>query len=122
MNVYDHAHGLARALKESGEYQGLLEAREKLESDPKNKEMLLDFRRCQWEMEKARVLEKDVDELTKHRFQQLAELVAANSTIQEYFAAEYRFGQVMADIQKILADALSEWFRANAEILQEDEE
>lgn len=122
MNVYDHAHSLARALKQSEEYRGLLEARKRLESDPKNKEMLLDFRRCQWEMEKARALEKEVDELTKRRFQQLAELVGANPTVQEYLAAEYRFGRVMMDIQKILADALSEWFQGNEEIFRKKEE
>ena len=58
MNPYDHAHNLARALKESSEYRGLLEAKKKLEADPKNKEMLLDFRRCQWEMEKPKPFKK----------------------------------------------------------------
>lgn len=124
MNLYDHAHNLARALKESEEYQGLLKARKQLESDTKNKEMLLEFRRCQWEMEKSRALQQEVDEITSRRMEQLGELMGGNRTIQEYLMAEYRFGQVMMDIQKILSEALSDWFQAAAEFVgdEEDEE
>ncbi|HHV34771.1 MAG TPA: YlbF family regulator, partial [Syntrophomonadaceae bacterium] len=57
MNLYDDAHKLARALKESEEYQGLLKARKQLGSDTKNKEMLLEFRRLQWEMHRPLVEE-----------------------------------------------------------------
>lgn len=122
MNLYDHAHNLARALKESGEYQGLLKARKQLESDPKNKEMLSEFRRYQWKMEKSRALQQEVDEITRRRMEQLGELVGANPTIQEYLMAEYRFGQVMVDIQKILSEALSDWFQAAAEFVVDEEE
>jgi cell fate (sporulation/competence/biofilm development) regulator YlbF (YheA/YmcA/DUF963 family) len=121
MNLYDHAHNLACALKESGEYKGLLEAKKKLEADPKNKEMLLEFRRCQWEMEKAKAFQKDVDEITKRRIEQLGELVNANPTVQEYLMAEFRFGQIMSDIQKILSEAISEWFKSAAELVVDDE-
>lgn len=122
MNLYDHAHNLARALKESGEYQGLLKTRKQLESDPKNKEMLSEFRRYQWKMEKSRALQQEVDEITRRRMEQLGELVGANPTIQEYLMAEYRFGQVMVDIQKILSEALSDWFQAAAEFVVDEEE
>lgn len=122
MNVYDHAHTLARALKQSEEYQGLLEAKKKLEADPKNKEMLLDFRRCQWDAQKARALGEEVDEVTQRRFQQLAELVGANPVVQAYLGAEYRFGQIMVDLQKILAGALAEWFESNAEVFGDQKE
>ncbi len=122
MNLYDDAHKLARALKESEEYQGLLKARKQLGSDTKNKEMLLEFRRLQWEMEKSRVLQQEVDEITSRRMEQLNELVGANQTIQQYLMAEYRFGRIMADIQKILSEALSDWFEAAAEFVVDEEE
>ena len=37
MNLYDDAHKLARALKESEEYQGLLKARKQLGQTPKTR-------------------------------------------------------------------------------------
>lgn len=109
MNVYDCAHELARALRESDEYRALKEARSRLEADPTNKGMLLEFRRWQWELEAERALGKEVDEQKVKRLQQLAELVNNNPTLREYLAVEFRFARLMTDIQKILSDALTEW-------------
>jgi cell fate (sporulation/competence/biofilm development) regulator YlbF (YheA/YmcA/DUF963 family) len=53
---------------------------------------------------------------------QLGDLVGANSAIQGYLMAEYRFGQVMMDIQKILSDSLAEWFKIAAESVIGEEE
>lgn len=66
MNHYDYAHNLARALKESEEYQAMLKAKEQMEADPKNKEMLLEFRKFQWEMQKSQALQEEIDEVTKY--------------------------------------------------------
>ncbi|MDD2556286.1 MAG: YlbF family regulator [Syntrophaceticus sp.] len=122
MNHYDYAHNLARSLKESEEYQAMLKAKEKMEADPKNKEMLREYRKFQWEMQKAQALQEEIDEVTKRRMAQLGDLVAANSAIQDYLMAEYRFGQVMMDIQKILSDSLAEWFKIAAESIVDEEE
>jgi cell fate (sporulation/competence/biofilm development) regulator YlbF (YheA/YmcA/DUF963 family) len=122
MNHYDYAHNLARALKESEEYQAMLKAKEQMEADPKNKEMLLEFRKFQWEMQKSQALQEEIDEVTKRRMAQLGDLVGANSAIQGYLMAEYRFGQVMMDIQKILSDSLAEWFKIAAESVIGEEE
>ena len=47
--------------------------------------MLLDFRRCQWEM-KSQAFQKKLM-VTKRRMAQLAELVSANPTVQDYLMA-----------------------------------
>lgn len=109
MNVYDCAHELARALKKSEEYQTLLEAKTRVEADPKNKEMLLTFRRSQWKAQKARAVGKEIDEAQLQKLQHLTELVNLNPTIRDLITAEFRFARLMADIQKILTDALTEW-------------
>ncbi|MCG4586055.1 YlbF family regulator, partial [Anaerosalibacter bizertensis] len=44
MNVYDEAHKLARAIKESDEYNEYFEKQKNVFSDVKNKEMIDDFR------------------------------------------------------------------------------
>ncbi len=118
MNAYDQAHELARTLKASEEYRVFLDARKRLETDPKNKEMLDDLRRLQWEMEMAQAMGKEVDEAKKTQASQLIQLVNLNPTLKDYLGAEYRFAQLMADIQKILADALNEWFSAAGDILE----
>lgn len=117
MNVYDIAHQLARALRNSEEYQKFLEARSRVEADPKNKEMLRDYRRSQWEFQKARLLGKELGEEEKERVKRLTELVNLNPTLSELFSCEMRFARLMADIQKILIDAIPEWAEITKETL-----
>lgn len=117
MNAYDQAHELARALKASGEYRTWLDSRKQLEVDPKNKEMLNDLRRLQWELEMDMAMGREVDANKKQRLQQVSEFVNLNPTLRDHLGAEYRFAQLMADIQKILADALNEWFKDAGDIL-----
>lgn len=118
MNVYDSAHELARALRECEEYRALKEAKDRLEADPVNKEMLLEFRRRRWEIEAEQAMGREVDEEKLKRVQQLGELVNNNPTLRDYLTAEFRFARLMGDIQKILADALSEWSEFASEFLR----
>lgn len=118
MNAYDQAHELARALKTSGEYRAFLESRKQLEADPKNGEMLSEMRRLQWEMEMDKALGREADKNKEQRVQQVAQLVNLNPALRDYLGAEYRFAQLMTDVQKILADALNEWFSAAGDILE----
>jgi cell fate (sporulation/competence/biofilm development) regulator YlbF (YheA/YmcA/DUF963 family) len=111
LNAYDQAHELARSLKTSGEY----------EADPKNREMLNEMQRLQWELEMDKVMGKEVAVDKKQRMQQVSELVNLNQTLKDHLGAEYRFGQLMADVQKILADALSEWFKDAGDVLSKME-
>ncbi len=120
MNVYDLAHQLARALRRSEEYQKFLEARSRVEADPKNKEMLRDYRKSQWEFQKARLLGRELGEEEKERVRRLAELVNLNPTLQELFSCEMRFARLVADIQKILVDAIPEWAEITKETLAEE--
>lgn len=117
MNVYDQAHELARSLKASDEYRALLDAKKQLEADQKNKEMLNELRCLQWETETDRVLQKEVDTAKQQRLEQLARLVNLNPTLRDYLSAEYRFVRLMEDVQKILADALAEWYQAAGDVL-----
>jgi cell fate (sporulation/competence/biofilm development) regulator YlbF (YheA/YmcA/DUF963 family) len=122
MTAYDQAHELARALKTSGEYRAFLESRKQLEADPKNKEMLSEMRRLQWEIETDRALGRELDKNKEQRIQQVAQLVNLNPALRDYLSTEYRFAQLMTDIQKILADALNEWFSAAGDIFEKLEE
>jgi cell fate (sporulation/competence/biofilm development) regulator YlbF (YheA/YmcA/DUF963 family) len=118
VNAYDQAHELARALKASGEYRAWLDSRKQFETDPKSKEMLDELRRLHWEVETDMVMGREVDVDKQQRLQQVSGIVNLSPTLREYLGTEYRFAQLMTDIQKILADALNEWFSAAGEILE----
>jgi cell fate (sporulation/competence/biofilm development) regulator YlbF (YheA/YmcA/DUF963 family) len=121
MNPYDQAHELARGLKASGEYRAWLESRKQIEADPKNKEMLNELRRLQWELEMDKALGREVNTDKQQRLQQVTGLVSLNPALQDYLGAEYRFAQLMADVQKILAEALNEWFKDAGDVLEKME-
>ncbi|NPV29619.1 MAG: YlbF family regulator [Firmicutes bacterium] len=122
MNVYDRAYELARALKKSDEYRALLEARARVEEDPKNKEMLLEFKKRQLKIQKERLLGREVDEAELRRLEQLSELVNLNPTLKEFLSAEFRFTRLMGDIQKILSEPLSEWLQMTEEMFGSEKE
>jgi len=122
MNIYDRAHELARALKKSEEYQALLEARARVEEDPKNKQMLLEFKRCQWEIQKGRVLGKEIDEAQLRRLEQLSGLVNLNPTLKDFLNAEFRLTRLIGDIQKILSEPFSEWVQMAEEMFGDEKE
>jgi cell fate (sporulation/competence/biofilm development) regulator YlbF (YheA/YmcA/DUF963 family) len=121
MNAYDQAHELARALKDSGEYRSWLDSRNQIEADPKNKEMLNEMRRLQFELEMDRAMGRETDADKKRRMQQVSELINLNPTLRDHLGSEYRFAQLMSDVQKILADALNEWFKDAGEIMEKME-
>ncbi|RKD34607.1 YlbF family regulator [Thermohalobacter berrensis] len=106
MNVYDEAHSLARAIKNSNEYKEYVRRQREVLKNTKLKEMVQDFRSKAMEIQMAQMGGKKVDEEKIEKFKKLEEVVTSNPVINEFFAAEMRFAQMMNDIYKILGDTL----------------
>lgn len=111
MNAYDLAHQLARAVAESDEYRAFLEAKKKLDANPSATEMLLDFRRRQFELQAAQMMGQEPDKAKVEQFQRLAEIISLHADIGEFIAAEYRFSQLFSDLQKIQIEAVEDWYK-----------
>jgi cell fate (sporulation/competence/biofilm development) regulator YlbF (YheA/YmcA/DUF963 family) len=105
MNAYDHAHALARAISSSTEFRDYLQAKNMLEADKPSFEMLLDFRKSQLEVEQKKIAEQDTSAL-EEKLKKMFEVINLNESVRNFMAKEYRFAQMMADIQKILTEAL----------------
>ncbi len=106
VNPYDAAHNLARALKDSQEFQRFHQLRGSVEKDPKVKDMLDDFRRRQFELQAAQVMGKEPDPTTMEAAERLGEILSQHPGVGDYFQAELRLAQLLADIQKIIAEAV----------------
>lgn len=106
MTVYDKAHELAKALNQSEVYQKYREAKEQLEQNEAAREMYRDFRRRQFALQRAQFLGQKMNEEELQRLEKLSELIMQNSTVRNMLEQEFRFGQLFADIQKIIADAV----------------
>lgn len=106
VNPYDAAHNLARALRDSQEFQRFRQLRVGVEKDPKVKDMLDDFRRRQFELQAAQAMGKEPDSQTLEAAERLGEILSQHPGVSEYFQAELRLAQLLSDIQKIIAEAV----------------
>lgn len=105
MNVYDIAHDLARALKQTSEYKEYKKALDSLNEDPQAKKMLTDFRTKQIEVETLKISKKPFEEEEK-KLQNLYSIISHNPLLQKYMAAEHQLAIMMTDIHEILAKAI----------------
>lgn len=110
MIAYDKAHELAKSLSQSDEYKVFRKAKNNLEQNQENVQMLQDFRRKQLEIQMAHISGEEIDEEYIKQTEKLYELLSMNPSINEYLNAEYRLSRMMSDVQKIIGDAVSEWF------------
>ncbi|ADO55709.1 MULTISPECIES: YlbF family regulator [Paenibacillus] len=106
MNIYDKAHDLAKALKESKEVEEITSAMKLIETDPEAKKMLDDFRERQMEVQQ-RMMSGDMpaqEEMEK--MEKMFEVLSLNLNIRRLFDAERRLAVIIEDVNKIIADSL----------------
>ncbi len=108
MNPYDKAHELARALKLGDAFTRARNAKDKVEQDAFTLLMIQDFRKRQWELEAKQMMGQQLTEEEQKSFSKLASVIELNQDVREYLQAEYQLSVLMADIQRILADAIKD--------------
>lgn len=105
MNIYDSVHELAKTLQQSQEYRKYVEAKEKLQQDEKKVNELQEFRRQQLEIQIAELSGEDVEREVEQA-EKVYQILSLDPNINEFLTAEYRLSRMVANIQKILGDAL----------------
>lgn len=105
-NVYDEAHKLARAIKDSEEYKTYIQKREIIYSDKRNKEMVEDFRNKVLKIQMEQLSGKEIEKDEIEKLSKLEEVLMLNPKINDYFAAELRFSQMVRDINNIIGEAI----------------
>lgn len=108
MNPYDAAHILAKALRESSEFKGYKEAQELLAKDSTARDMLVDFRKEQFRLEKQQLAGLEVAPKQQEKLNKLYEVLNLNLTVKRFMDAEFRFSRLLADVQKIISEAAGE--------------
>lgn len=106
MSVYEKAHELARALRESQELRELKRIKNTVFTSSKNNEMITDFKRKQFELQTEQLAGKEPEKDKLDQLQQLYSILIANPDISKYFEAEYRFDRMVSDIYKILGESI----------------
>ena len=106
MNVYDKAHELARALAQSNEYKAFVRARDAVERDAKNKDILKDFKNKQYKLQLAQMSGNKPSDEEIQNLQKLYEILSYNTEINNFLQAEMTFSRMLADVYKIIGEAV----------------
>ncbi len=106
MNVYDTANKLGQELRQSEEFINYKMAKETLSLKPDLKKKIEDFEKARYEAQ-ITVMQtgKNDEEKTKIMQQLYVELIE-NDDAKKFFDAETKFNIVLADVNKIIGDAV----------------
>lgn len=106
MNVYDTAHNLANAIKESQEYKDYAVLKEKIDANPELSGMMKDFESKQLDLQTRQMVGEEVTEDAQKTVQELYAIVMKDPSAAAYLQAQMRFSIMMNDVYKILGDAM----------------
>ena len=106
MNVYEEAHDLARAIKESNEFKEFDRLKKEVDQDPQLSAMLKDLQMKQIQLQTKQMAEGKLDSELMGQIQSMVTMLTAKPQAAQYLQAEARFSIMMKDVSEILADAI----------------
>ena len=108
MNVYDNVNNLAKAIKESKEYIEYKQLKEELFVDPNLKEQVEEFEKIRYEEQLLAMQGEKQSEEKMAKLQELYRILVQNPKVKDYFDKEVRFNVMIADINKIIGEAIKD--------------
>ena len=106
MNVYDTANRLAGEIKQSEEYLNYKIAKQALNLNTKLKEKMEEFEKTRYEVQLEMMQTGKNDEEKYKKMQDLYAELVENDEAKRFFEAETKFNIVIADINKIIGEAI----------------
>lgn len=106
MNVYDEAHKLKQAIKESQEYIQYEAVKEKIKANPQLEKNLQDFKQKQFAMQANQMMGQQMDQDIMGQIQSLYGILMADPLAAEYLQCEMRFSMMINDVFQILGEVV----------------
>ena len=106
MNIYDTANRLAQEIKQSEEYMNYKMAKKALNLNTELKEKMAKFEQARYE---TQILAMQTGKQDEEKYKEIQNLYAELVEIDEakkYFEAETKFNIVIADVNKIIGEAI----------------
>lgn len=108
MNVYDTANRLAQEIKTSEEYMTYKKAKEFIDLKPELKEKIANFQQMTYEAQISAMQTGKQDEDKLGQVQSLYAELIENAEVKSYFDAELKFNVMLADVNKIISEAVED--------------
>lgn len=106
MNVYDQAHGLAQAIRESEEFKQYQAQKEILDKNEELAKIVADFQQKQLELQAKTLTGEELGEDFQAKVQELYGIIIQDPLAAQYMQAEMRFSIMMNDVYKILGEVM----------------
>lgn len=106
MNVYDEAHALARALKESPEYTAYMEKKAIVSENADLSEMINDFQTKQFQFQAQQMMGGEGQQDMMEQIQSLYQIIAKDPLAAQYLQAEFTFTRMVSDVYAILGEVV----------------
>lgn len=104
MNVYDQAHQLATAIKQSEEFKQFDDRKKKIAENPELESAMKDFMQKQFQMQTAQLTGQQMDQNLMMELQRLSAILMQDPTTAEYLQCQLRFSMMMTDVYKIIGE------------------
>ena len=106
MNVYDEAHNLAKAIKESNEFREFDRIRKEVDSDKETSDMLKELTELQMQLQAAQLTSQQPDKDLFARFQSLNTMAMTKPLAMQYMQAQFALATMMNDVFGIVGEAI----------------
>ena len=106
MNVYDTANKLAYEIQESDEYKSYKKLKNEVMSDSILKDKIETFEKLRYEVQLMQYTGEKQDEDKTKKLEEMYNMLIANNKIKEFFDLEVKFNVMIADVNKIIAEAI----------------
>lgn len=106
MNVYDEAHNLARAIKESNEFREFDQVRKEVEQDEDVSAMLAELQQLQVSLQTAQMTGSEPDQDVVSRMQSLGTMMATKPLAARFIQVNTAFTVMMNDVFGIIGEAV----------------
>ena len=106
MNVYDQAHDLAKAIKESNEFREFDRMRKAVDDDKETSDMLKELTELQVQLQTAQLSGQQPDKDVFARFQSLNTKAMTKPLAMQYLQAQFALATMMNDVFGIVGEAI----------------
>lgn len=106
MDIYDTANRLAQEIKQSEEYMNYKMAKEAINLKPELKQKISEFEMARYD---AQISAMQTGETNQEKYKKMQELYVELIEIDDakkYFEAETKFNILVADVNKIIGEAI----------------
>ena len=108
MNVYDTVNKLAQEIKESNEFLNYKKYKKIIKDNPEVDTSIKKFETLRYEIQISAMQGIEVNKDKEKELQELYTDLLNKENVKEYFDAEFKFNILLADVNKIIGDAVKE--------------